>query len=85
MLLIVDLRVRKIESGKLALESAPFDLGELMRKLHLGYSMLADARGQIQKTAREAANAAVTAETGNLLREVEAQLRAAAKKAAKNS
>jgi hypothetical protein len=43
--------------------------------------LLADARGQIQKTAREAANAAVTAETGNLLREVEAQLRAAAKKA----
>ena len=43
--------------------------------------LLADARGQIQKAAREAASAAVTTETGNLLREVEAQLRAAAKKA----
>ena len=43
--------------------------------------LLGDARGQLQKAAREAASAAVTAETGNLLREVEAQLRAAAKKA----
>jgi len=43
--------------------------------------LLTDARGQLQKSAREAASAAVTSETGNLLREVEAQLRAAAKKA----
>jgi PAS domain S-box-containing protein len=39
------LDLSKIESGKLALESAPFDLVELLRKLHLGYTMLADARG----------------------------------------
>jgi PAS domain S-box-containing protein len=39
------LDLSKIESGKLALEAAPFDLGALLRALHLGYTMLADARG----------------------------------------
>jgi PAS domain S-box-containing protein len=39
------LDLSKIESGKLALEAAPFDLGALLHTLHLGYTMLADAHG----------------------------------------
>ncbi len=69
-------------NGKVAVMPAPPPSGEqaagIERYVH---KLLADARLQVQKTAREAAATAVTAETGNLLREVEAQLRAAAKKA----
>ncbi len=39
------LDLSKIESGKLTLEAAPFELGALLRTLHLGYTLLADARG----------------------------------------
>jgi PAS domain S-box-containing protein len=39
------LDLSKIESGKLALEAAPFDIGVLLRTLHVGYTMLADAHG----------------------------------------
>jgi PAS domain S-box-containing protein len=35
------LDLSRIESGKLVLESAPFDLGALLRSLHVGYSLLA--------------------------------------------
>ncbi|MGH9791686.1 MAG: hypothetical protein ACRD5W_10790, partial [Candidatus Acidiferrales bacterium] len=42
--------------------------------------MIADARSQIQDTVREAASTSVAAETGKLLREVEAQLHSAARK-----
>ncbi len=43
-------------------------------------AMLAEARRQIQDAVRDAASTAVTAETGKLLREVESQLRIAARK-----
>lgn len=39
------LDLSKIESGKLALETAVFDLGALLHTLQLGYTMLADAHG----------------------------------------
>jgi PAS domain S-box-containing protein len=39
------LDLSKIESGKLALETAAFDLDALLRTLQLGYTMLADAHG----------------------------------------
>lgn len=68
--------------GKVAMMPGPPLAGETAASIERHVQrLLADARGQIQKSAREAASAAVTAETGNLLREVEAQLRAAAKKA----
>lgn len=68
--------------GKVAMMPGPALSGETAASVERHIQrLLADARGQIQKSAREAASAAVTAETGNLLREVEAQLRAAAKKA----
>lgn len=68
--------------GKVAMMPGPGISGESAAAIdrHI-QRLLADARGQLQKSAREAASAAVTSETGNLLREVEAQLRAAAKKA----
>jgi hypothetical protein len=68
--------------GKVAMMPGPALTGETAASIERHIQrLLTDARGQIQKSAREAASAAVTAETGNLLREVEAQLRAAAKKA----